>query len=397
MRLLLVALALVTASLSISWTDDSWTYECDACVSNAYDSQNLVRTVVGEVVNGTPDGVVPDDLEVTLHIFSGTQETDVYATTLSSEGRFRFGEVSVQVGQVLVARAVYEGVMYVSEMVTVEPGEEEVSLPITVYEATEDAREVSVGQLHVFVERLEDRLRVGQHCVVSNDGARTYVGSSRSGSGSPTTWAVALPGGAEKLRFDGGELGGRFIAMGDGFGDTRAIPPGRVSVEVSFSYEVAYSDGQPTEQAFDVPVDGFVVVLIGEGARLEGAGLSAEGPLETQMGPATSYTGGPLDAGEPLSFAVVGTGVAAAETERTDELAEVAVGIAVLALSGAAVYWLWRSPLPGSVPRHVRTEVEVIAALDRDFERGYVSERVYREKREALKRRLGEKLSGRRG
>ncbi|MEA3374669.1 MAG: hypothetical protein U9R72_00465 [Chloroflexota bacterium] len=363
-------------------------------IARADDAESGTTTVVGEVSNETPGGVVPDGLEVTLHVFAGIEELEVYTTTLAAGQGFGFQQVSIEAGQTLVARTVHEGVRYVSEAVTVEGDEEEVWLPVTVYEATDDPDGVAVAQLHLFLERVGERLEVGQYVVVRNGGSRTYVGSSRSGWRERATWAVTLPDGAEGLRFEGGEAGERFLLGEDGFADTRAIRPGEASVEASFTYELAYSEGMRIEEAFDIPVESFVVVVLGESLGLEGAGLSAEGSLETQMGPAVSYTGGPLDADEPLSFRVVGRGMTASGAQAARRGEGLAVGIAVLAVCAAAATRVWRSPVPRAVPGWAEAEVEAMAALDRDFERGRVSETVYEKRRRALKRELRERLLG---
>jgi hypothetical protein len=371
-------LALLVASLSVAW---------------AYDMQSGEGTVVGEVTNGTPAGVVPDELVVTLHAFSGMEETTVYTTTVVSDRAFRFENVSFDEGETLVARAFYNGVAYFSELAPVEPPRQEMSLPLTIYETTDDRSNVSVAQLHVFLERSGGRLQIGQYCVVSNTGDRTYVGSLAADSGIRTTWSVRLPGGAQNLRFDSGGLGGRFVATEDGFADTRAVPPGQSGVEASFTYDVPYSpESLRLEQAFDVPVRSVVLVLPGDDLGLEGAGLSSEGALETEMGPAVSYTAGPLDAGDFLSFTVVSRESPAEGTRRASSNG-LAVGIIALAVAGGAVFLLWRSPLPQEIPPDVRSRVEAIAALDRDFEEGRIGQDVYRKERRALKRRLRESLS----
>lgn len=376
--LALLSLVLLATFLSAAWV---------------HASQPVIGTVVGEVISGSADAVVPADLAVTLHVFSDTDETGVYTTTVTPDGGFRFEDISFGQGETLVARTVYDGVRYVSEPVTLESDEPEVTLPITVYETTNDPSGVAVAQLHVFLQRVEQQLQVGQYCVISNNGTRTYVGSGSSSAGGGTTWAVNLPSGAENLRFDGGELGGRFVGSQEGFADTRAIPPGRGSVEASFTYALAYSEGLRVEQAFDVPVQSVVLVVPGGGVALEGTGLSAGEMVDTQMGPALSYTGGPLAAGEELSFTVVAGEVAASGTEGSQQSDGLVLGIAALAVAVVAVYWLWQSPLPGSMPAGARDDVEGIAALDRDFERGHVSEEAYRKRRRALKQRLHGLLS----
>lgn len=377
-RLVLLALGLLCALLSFAWT---------------YDAQTSGGTVVGKVTKGTLTGGVPDDLVVTLHVFSGLEETGTYTTMVASDRMFRFENVSFDEGETLVARTVYDGVPYFSEFTPVAPDQQEMSLPIMIYDTTDDRGSVSVAQLHVFLERSGERLQIGEYCVVGNGGDRTYVGSSSAGSGVGTTWSVRLPSGAQNLRFDSGQLGGRFVATEDGFADTRAIPPGQAGVEASFTFDVPYpSQSLRVEQSFDVPVRSVVLVLPEGNLGLEGAGLSSEDTLETQMGPAVSYTAGPLEAGEPLSFSVVPREATASETTRESSNG-LAVGVIALAMAGGTVYWLWRSPLPRAVPPEARSQVATIAALDRDFEEGHIPGEAYGKRRRELKRRLRESLS----
>jgi hypothetical protein len=46
------------------------------------------------------------------------------------------------------------------------------------------------------------------------------------------------------------------------------------------------------------------------------------------------------------------------------------------------------------MPRDVHTQVKAIAALDRDFESGLITEAQYRQKRASLKRDLIDELAG---
>jgi hypothetical protein len=136
------------------------------------------------------------------------------------------------------------------------------------------------------------------------------------------------------------------------------------------------------------------VVVLPEGdLALRGAQLSTEEILETQMGPALSYTAGPLMPGEPLAFAIVARESASSTTQRTRPSNGLVVGFASLAVAGMAVYWMWRPPAPGPVSSELRPQVEAIAALDRDYEAGVVEEDWYRKKRKALKQRLSAHLS----
>lgn len=360
-------------------------------------------TVTGTVVNGTPDGTIPNDLTITLHVFSGMDETATYTTTVTPEPAFRFEGISFTEGDTLVARAVYRGVTYVSEFTTIEEDQQEVSLPLTIYQTTEDPANVAISQLHLFVNRVGQQIQVGTYAVMGNTGNATYIGSEdASTEGQPsarTTWSAKLPGDADNLQFETGELGARFVALEDGFADTRAIPPGGASVETSFTYEIPFREGVEIEQSFDVPVRAAVLVLPEGDWALEGPEISSQGTLDTQMGAALSYTTGPLGAGQPLAFTIAprtaATG-AGSDGAQAGSSGNVVLGIAVLVAAGVAVILMWRSPSPGPVPAEVKDQIHAIASLDREFEKGRLPEQSYRERRKSLKEQVRRALSGER-
>lgn len=375
-RLLTLVFLLLLALLSVGWTQDP---------------QAQQGTVVGEVINGTPGSTVADDLQITLHVFSEMQETRTYTTTVTAQHSFRFEGISFQEGQTLVARVVYDRVTYVSDFATIEPEQQTVSLPVTIYEATQEDADISISQLHLFVNKMGEWVQVGVYAVIGNAGSRTYTGSPVDGV--TTTWSARLPDDAERVQFDGAELGGRFVALEDGFADTRPIPPGNATVETSFTYELPFQEGLAVEQAFDVPVRAAVLVLPEGDWRLSGTGVMSQGTLDTQMGAALSYTAGPLGAGEPLSFSIVAQSTNGSTTPDEQPTAGLAVGIGALVVAGVLVTLMWRAPSPGPVPPKARPQVEAIAALDRDFQGGDLSEQSYRQRRRLLKQRLHQILT----
>jgi hypothetical protein len=350
--------------------------------------------VVGQVTNLTTDGTVPADLPITLHVFEGLEETATYTATLAGDGSFRFDGLTPAEGESFVVRVVYQGVTHFSEQGTFEAGRQELSLPVTVYETTEDPTTVLVTQLHIFLTRAKDRLQVGEYHLVSNTGDRTYVGVEDAGTGRRTTLTFTLPEGAEGLSFDGPGLGERYLERESGFADTEPVSPGTATVEVLVSYELPYQEGLHVERVFDVAVASVVLVLPGEGLALEGERITPSGTLDTQMGPALSYTAGPLAAGQSLAFTLVpapqSAPVAAAQrvTPMRNTALEAAVGLVALAAGVVTAYLLWRSPASGPLPARARPLVNSIAALDADFEAGRVREKTYRQKRRSFKRRL---------
>ncbi len=389
-RLLTLLLLVLAAGLSVAW---------------ARAPQTEGRTVVGEVTNSTPGGAVPDDLTVMLHTFSemgaasAPEETGTYTTTLTGERSFRFEGIALQEGATVVARVTYDGVTYVSEFAAVEQEQGTISLPVTIYETTEDATDIAISQLHLFVNQMGNSVQIGTYAVIGNNGNRTYIGTPVDGV--RTTWSVQLPDQAENLTFEHAELGGRFLALEDGFADTRSLLPGDARFETSFTYELPFEETMEIAQSFDVPVRAAVLVLLKRSDgdwQLRGEDVTSESTLETQMGPALSYTAGPLGAGEPLTFSIVpstssGSSPPPGRTAEGRSSNGLALGVVALVVAGVVVALMWRAPSPGPVPTSVRPQVEAIAALDRDFEDGNVSEASYRQRRRSLKRRLHQTLS----
>jgi hypothetical protein len=271
-------------------------------------------------------------------------------------------------------------------------------MPVTINETTNSPENVSVAQLHFFVNKLDGQVQIGEFAVVANTGDRTYVGSEDQVGG--TTWSVTLPEGASDLRFDGAELGGRFVPTQNGFADTRPVPPGEASVETSFTYELPFEEGLGIEQTINLPVRAAVLVLPEGAWSLVGEQLGSEGVLDTQMGAALSYTAGPLAAGEPLFFNIVrreevedglvGNGGQAGQVSSGRGLTW---GIGALLAAAVAVAVMWTSGSSESVPAEVEDQVREIARLDRAHERGELSEQAYEDGRRALKQKIRAILS----
>jgi len=342
--------------------------------------------ITGQVTNGTPDGTVPLDLPVVLHAFSGMmEETGIYTTTLTSDGSFHFEGIAPEEGDIFTARVVYQDVMYASDFVTLEPEQREISLPVTIYETTQDPSTIQITQLHLFISGAGERIQMGEYYLIGNMGGQAYTGIKDPEAERPVTLRFTLPKGAEGLEFDGPGLGEQFLESEDGFSDTEPIPPGNATAEVFFSYQFPYREGTEVERAFDAPVASIVILLSDERLEMEGEGIIPGDPMDTQMGPALSYTAGPLAAGEPLIFRLVER---VAVEPVSGGSGEIAIGLVSLAAAVAAVYWLWSSPAPGPVPARARSLVEQIAALDVDFEAGKVTGKTYHKKRKSLKRQL---------
>lgn len=362
--------------------------------------------VVGQVTNLTADGAAPAGLPVTLQVYSGVEESESHTTTTADDGSFRFDGLGPEQGFVFAARVEYQDVVYESELLGLEPGQDELALPVSVFEVTDDASAIAIAQLHFFISTTEQSAQITELHLISNTGDRTYVGANDVETGQRSTLSFTVPDGAGRVSFDDPDWEERYLSGPGGFLDTEPVLPGTATVEVVFSYELPLEDGTPVERTFGAPVGSVVLVLSGEGVALEGDGLTASGTLDTQMGPALSYGAGPLAMGEPLTFSFVnrsaslaeasgGAEPAAAKAAGRNPVGETSIGLVSLALAVVVAYLVWRSPPAEPVPPRARPIVVAIGALMEDFEAGNMKRETYRRRRRVLKRRLRAVLADR--
>ncbi len=371
------------------------------CFSGTVLAQDTGPTVTGDVMNGTPDGDLPQNTPVTLQFFAQGMWTNIYTTTLSGDGTFRFESLDGEVGNDFVTQMTYKDVSYFSEPMTLaESGNTETTLLI--FEPTNDPATVRVDQAHFFIVPAGDRVHMAEYYMLGNGGDRAYVGTPDPITGERTTLSFSLPPGAENLSFENGALGERYQGDESQFSDTQAILPGTATIEVSFRYEMAYQEGMELQRSVAVPIESVVFIISSESIGLSGEGMEFKGVMDTQMGHAASYIAGPLDADELLKFRFVQqTQPLQSMTPTTPDKAapharapsqEVGIGIVALALSGLVSTMLWQPRASLPMPDLVQPLVEQIAALDARFEDGHIIESDYQHERATLKRRLREKL-----
>lgn len=360
-------------------------------------------TITGQVANGTEGGTLPTGESVTLQFYEEGLWTNIYTTTLSADGAFRFDDLASETGNSFVAQIVYQDVHYYSEPATLEGN---ATADIMIYEPMDDISFISIEQAHLFIVPMGDRVRIAEYYIVGNSSDRTFAGTENA-DGAFTTLTFKLPPGASNLTFDSAGLGERFVGDTTAFADTLPIPPGDTTVDVDFSYELPFSEDMRVERTLDVPVNLVALIINSETIGLEGEALVLGGMMNTQMGPSASYSAGPLAAGEALAFTfgeqtqtMTAGGTTPGGTSPTTPTStarpgtrnasrETGMGIVALALAGVASYLLWTSVAATTpMPEHARPLVEEIAALDASFVAGEVDEEAYQQQRATLKRRL---------
>jgi mono/diheme cytochrome c family protein len=364
----------------------------------------MVGKVSGKVT--VSDGSsLPISATVTLHGFDNMQTAITQTVGLQSDGAFVFDGVPMPDGRVFLTTTSYQGTTYSSDIATVQSGQNDISLPITVYSTTTDASVLSVDRLHLFFDPVDAQtIQVIELYVISNPGAKTIVPAKE---GDPVV-TFKLPAGATNLQFQDGSLGGRYLQTPDGFGDTVAVRPGSGSYQVLFSFDMPYDKKMDLVQPITLPTNA-VVILAPEGTiSVSGDQLQDAGSRDVQGTQYHMYNGPAYSPGQELRLSVTtgsgAPGLAIAAGSSSGLLIGVgAFGIALIA-AGAYLFMRNRSrTIPeeeqasasapaAPVSENAETIMDAILALDDLYKEGKLPEDAYRQRRAELKTRLKELL-----
>jgi hypothetical protein len=368
--------------------------------------------VTGVITNGTPNGVVPADLVVFLHSF-GPNTTDMggittYSTTVSAGGAFAFDNVPSQTGGQLMASARYQNVLYTSQTATVAANQTKLALPVAIYETTADASQVTVEQMHLFLDFGSGQVTVGELYILSNAGDRTVVSSQG-------TTQYVLPTGATNLSVQGETEGTDYITTAQGFAEINPLVPGIGSGQLLYTFDLPYTGQLSFGQKMLYPVKAAGVLLPDVGVKLQSSQLLDQGTQNVQGNPYLLYGAGSLTPGSILSFQLSGqpgSGSAASGAAQSSSATQpaaagavdfrtIAVGVGVLGgvVLGIGV-WVYRRqsrPAAASEPESAASDQEIllqtIADLDDAFEKDEVDATAYARRRARLKAKLVEVLA----
>ena len=275
-------------------------------------SQTLAQgqgVIEGQVVNGTADGGSVEGLTVTLHVFRGMEEQPSQTATTDAEGKFRFEELSTEADRGYALLLNYGGVDYGSDLLTFSSTTDEekltdiLSVPIKVYESTENDEAVSIERAHIFVDFQEGNLLVGELYFFSNDSDKTYIGAEEVVEGQRGTLRLSLPTGAEGLAFESGELGQRFFETAEGFVDTWPLQPGQASGQLMFRYSLPYDpSGYALARDIPYPLKAINVLVAEVGVDVTSNRLTLEGSRGMQGQSYLNLSGQNLSKGERLTL-----------------------------------------------------------------------------------------------
>ena len=365
-----------------------------------------------QVINGS-GGNTPADALVTLYGFDDMLNT--YSETLTSgvEGVYTFTDVIMPEGRAFLARVDYADGIYGSDVAVVDPTSPNLILQTTVYDPTTDVSVLTTDRVHILFDFSDPQnINVVEVFIISNPSNLAVVPAQKGG----TAVTFPLPQGFTNLQFQDGDLGGRYVAVSQGFADTLTINPGIGEYQVIFAFQMPYDRKLNFSQPMFLPTSAVVVMVPDNGVKVDSSVLQDGGTRDFQDTTYRMYNGSSLLAGSSLEFTLSGTPrTGASSILSTGSMQNLAIGLGLfgftLTLGGL---WLYRknqrniefkttqkaldiaSPSSELVVSQESEEtlMDAIISLDDQFHAGNLPKEAYLERRADLKTKLRRLLQG---
>ncbi len=350
--------------------------------------------VQGRVIVGSPQAALPSDLEVRLRGLTLDENNQVIeflvrTTNIAPDGTYRFEGVPFdQPRAAYVVEATYNGVVFSNGQI-VDPTTTSLDLPITIYESTTDPTVITVDAMHIVLREHPDALLVMQLYVFSNSSDRLFVSEQPVVGGRRGSVAIAIPADAYSVQFEDGQLGGRFIAVGDKIYDTDLMLPGNRSHNIVVTYFLPFNGSREVR----LPIlynTRQVTVLAQEGQRVRADGLNEAGTEVIGDVAYNQYIGTDFSPADTLTLRIQ------RQVALQNFLPLVMGSLAALLLIAAVVYWLIQRrtlvPVPvvaGLTPQQEALLREIVR-LDEEFAAGRINRLIYEAQRAELKATLAE-------
>ncbi|BCX05550.1 MAG: hypothetical protein KatS3mg053_3488 [Candidatus Roseilinea sp.] len=348
-------------------------------------------------INGTPNGQPVRNLPVTLRVYDSSGEVLSRTATLDDAGFVSFDNLPVRANYFYQAELDYGGGrFYAAPAQFPITGTRLISDILPVFETTTDASAISINELHVFVQDMdESTVTIVEYYLFDNAGDRAYIGAAGP-SDKRRTLKISVPKDAQNLRFDGLGLGSRFFQEGDVIYDSDVVVPGLRSAQIAMIYELPYRDSRTFDRRVFYPVqraDVIVPEVIGAGTPFTvTGGLNDQGVQQTLGGNVRLFLSPrALAAGESFAFELRGRPLGAPTPGSNPRdigfgliIFGLAIGLAYFVLSRVRAYRIAQE----GAPQRRKILTRQIADLDDKFALGEIAEEDYRAQRDRLKREL---------
>lgn len=354
--------------------------------------------VSGKIIDQNQGTVVAQSLDVMLHIWdqNGSEINMLHAKS-AMDGTFQFSAVDLQPQYLYSTMATFEDVTYESQALPPTAGSNQLSLDVPVYETTQDASAVQIGQMHVLFNFAEDGLETTEIYVLSNTSQRTIKDAIRLDDGKTATLRYPLPANADYIFFQPDDQQDRFIKFAGGFADTSPLFPGNQADQYAVQYMVPFKQGQTYSYTAPFNIKAMNFLLPQDvGVTLKGDGLAGPEPLTPDNGKTYAvYSYSDVRAGQTVNVAFSGKPALGANNQSNNLNLPIAIGGGLLGMVMIAVaLWWWRRPEDNEDEEEIEDGqsestfddlIAQIARLDEAHERGELEEEQYKQERTRLR------------
>jgi hypothetical protein len=361
-----------------------------------------IGKITGMITNGSGGGV-PSDLQVTLFGYDNMTQVVELTAAVQPDDSFIFPDVEIPSGRVFFTQVTVGSVTFSSEVAHYSDTESDLSLPITIYDASTDASALTADRLHIFLDfSASGVIHLAELYVISNPTQTVITGKTAE----DPVLTFDLPSGAADLVFQDGSIGDRYVQTTKGFGDRQPVFPGSEQHQVLFAYTMPYDQSLDLELPVSLPVKAAVVMIQDASVKLKSAQLTAAGSRDIQGMSFRVYNSADLAVGKTLNLTLTGKPTLTGSTDETHRAnTNLFIGLgsfaAVLVVAGIVLVRSRKAARPKKDGKEVTQDVESqadpddvdsllddITALDDLYYVGKLPKEAYQQRRAELKNKL---------
>lgn len=356
--------------------------------------------ITGTVINGS-GGDIPQGQKVTLEGFdkdpSGSyQKTIEIVSPVDSKGTFSFIGVEAPVERAFIAITSWGGVEYQSDPVIVTTTTRDFSIPITIYEKTDDFNVLTFNQVHlIFDLSTQNIVQVTELFIVTNPGKQVVVVPS-DGTSIPF---IKTPKNASGVQYQLSQGSAQLLNATGGFA---MIPGADRQYGFVASYTMPSARSLKFDQPFSMPVAS-LTIFVPQGMRARGEQLTDAGLQAIQGQSYQMYQANNMASGSTLSMTLSGTpGATTGFTFTKQTWVLVGIGVVGILLVGLGIYLYLRDrarlkneteggseDAQGDAIGEDRDSImDAMIALDDQYKAGGIPKEAYENRRSELKERL---------
>ena len=393
-----------------TWTTEPATVTAEASPASTQSttpSADVIATpgaslgnITSSLVNGSGGGI-PEGQKVTLEGFDKDQTGNYQkvmelTAPVDPNGSYSFKGVDVPQERAFIISTSWGGVEYQSDPIIVSDATTDFSIPLTIYEKTDDLNILSFNQVHlIFDLSSQDVLQVTELFIVTNPGKQVVVVPSDG----TTIPFINIPKNAGSVQFQLSQGSAQLLNATGGF----AMVPG-VDKQYGFiaGYTMPYNRSLKFDQPFSMPVSS-LTVFIPKGMRLRSDQLIDAGQQDIQAQSYQMYQANNMASGSSLSLTLSGKpGASTGFTLNKQTWVLIGIGVVGVLLIGLGIFLYLRDRARFLKENGANDEeneedalgedresiMDAMIALDDQYKAGEIPKEAYEKRRLELKERL---------